>query len=174
MNCNSITLSNIAKDCQNVLGGIRKVYLALWKPNIFTVSATTEGEKVTGVDTGVTWYEYSFKKNTGSYETTQTVSDAGNNYFTSTLTMVFSRMETVKRTAVQALSIGEVAGIVEDCNGKFWCLGQDEAGYTTGNSASTGTAKSDNNSYTVVLASESLELPYEVESTVVENLNIGN
>lgn len=174
MNCNSIVLSNIAKDCESVLGGIKKVYLALWKDNIFTTSAATEGTKVTGVDSGVTWYEFNFRKNTGSYETTQTVSDAGNNYFTNTLTMIFSRMETVKRTAVQALSIGEVAGIVLDCNGKYWAFGQDEAGYTTGNSASTGTAKSDNNAYTVVLASESMELPYEVESSVVENLNIGN
>lgn len=174
MNCNSIVLSNIAKDCEGVLGGIRKVYLALWKDDIFITSATTDGTKVTGVDTGVTWYEFSFRKNTGSYESTQTVSDAGNNYFTSTLTMVFSRMETVKRTAVQALSIGEVAGIVQDCNGKFWCLGQDEAGYTTGNSASTGTAKSDQNAYTVVLASESFELPYEIDPSVVENLNIGD
>lgn len=174
MNCNSITLSNIAKDCESVLGGIKKVYLALWKDNIFTTSATTDGTKVTGVDTGVTWYEYNFRKNTGSYESTQTVSDAGNNYFTSTLTMVFSRMETVKRTAVQALSIGEVAGIVLDCNGKYWAFGQDEAGFTTGNSGATGTAKSDQNAYTVVLASESMELPYEVDPSVVEGLNIGN
>lgn len=174
MNCNSITLSNIAKDCEGVLGGIKKVWLTIWKDNLFVTSAATEGTKVTGVDTGATWYEYSFRKNTGSYESTQTVSDAGNNFFTNTLTMVFSRMETVKRTAVQALSIGEVGGIVLDCNGKFWAFGQDEAGFTTGNSGATGTAKADTNAYTVVLASESFELPYEVDPSVMENLNIGD
>lgn len=171
MNCNSITLSNIAKDCNASLGGIRKVYLTLWTPGIFQVSGDTI---VTGVTSAATWYECNFRKNTGSYESTQTVSDAGNNYFTNTLTMVFSRMETVKRTAVQALSVGEVAGIVEDCNGKFWAFGQDEAGSTTGNSGATGTAKTDNNAYTVVLAAESAELPYEVQSTVVDGLNIGD
>lgn len=171
MNCNSITLSNIAKDCNASLGGIRKVYLTLWAPDIFQVSGDTI---VTGVTSAATWYECNFRKNTGSYESTQTVSDAGNNYFTNTLTMVFSRMETVKRTAVQALSVGEVAGIVEDCNGKFWAFGQDEAGSTTGNSGATGTAKTDNNAYTVVLAAESAELPFEVQSSVVDGLNIGN
>lgn len=174
MNCESIALANIAKDCNANLGGIKKVYLALWSADIFTTSASTDGDKVVGVDSGATWYEYNFRKNTGSYESTQTVSDSGNNYFTNTLTMVFSRMETKKRTAVQALSVGEVAGIIEDCNGKFWAFGQNEAGVTSGNSGATGTQKSDTNAYTVVLVDESLELPYEVEASVVEGLNIGD
>ena len=88
--------------------------------------------------------------------------------------MVFSRMETLKRTAVQALGIGEVAGIVEDCNGKFWTLGTDEPASSTGNSAATGTAKTDNNAYTVVIAADSKELPFEVQKTVVDGLTLGN
>lgn len=170
MNCNSITLANIAKDCESNIGGIKKVWLTLWQEDMFTVSGST----VTGVKSGTTWYEYSFRKNTGSFESTQTISDTGNNYFTNTLTMVFSRMETAKRTAVQALSIGEVAGIILDCNGKYWCFGQDEAGVSAGNSGATGTAKSDTNAYTVVLNDESLELPMEVEASVVEGLTIGD
>ena len=174
MECNSIVLANIAKDCNPNSGGIRKVYLAIWEQNIFTTSAATDGTKVTGVKSGTTWYEYNFRKNTGSYNSTQTVSDTGNNYFTNTLTMVFSRMETKKRTAVQALSVGEVAGIIEDCNGKFWAFGQNEAAVSAGNSADTGTQKSDTNAYTVVLNDESLEYPYEVESTVVDGLTLGD
>lgn len=171
MNCNSITLSNIAKDCEGNLGGIRKVWLALWEQDMFK---TDTDSKVTGVTSGAVWYEYNFRKNTGSYESTQTVSDAGNNYFTNTLNMVFSRMETAKRTAVQALSIGEVAGIILDCNGKYWAIGQDEAATSGGNSGATGTAKTDTNAYTVVLTAESAELPFEVDPGVVEGLNIGN
>lgn len=174
MDCQSITLANVAKDCNGNVGGIKKVWLALWEDGIFTTSATTEGTKVTGVKSGTTWYEYNFRKNTGNYVSNQTVSDAGNNFFTNTLTMVFSRMETAKRTAVQALSIAEVAGIILDCNGKLWAFGQNEAGYTTGNTGDTGTAKADTNAYTVVLADESLEIPYEVEASVIETLTIGN
>ena len=175
MACNSVTLANIARDCEPNIGGIKKVYLAIWQENIFTLSANTDGDMEVGsVNSAVTWYEYNFRKNTGTYETTQTVSDAGNNYYTNTLTMVFSRMETIKRTAVQALGIGEVAGIVEDCNGKFWTLGFDEPASTTGNSAATGTAKTDTNAYTVVLAADSKELPYEVPKTVVDALTKGN
>lgn len=170
MACNSVTLANIARDCEPNLGGIKTVYLAIWENGIFTV---TDGE-VTGVKSGTTWYQYNFRKNTGNYESTQTVSDAGNNYYTNTLTMVFSRMETLKRTAVQALGIGEVAGIVEDCNGKFWTLGTDEPASSTGNSAATGTAKTDNNAYTVVIAADSKELPFEVQKTVVDGLTLGN
>lgn len=175
MNCNSITLSNIAKDCNANLGGIKKVYLALWSGGIFSTSADTAGTTyVSAVSTASTWYEYNFRKNTGSYVSTQTVSDAGNNFFTNVLTMVFSRMESAKRTAVQALSVGEVAGIIEDCNGKFWSFGFDEAGVAAGNTGDTGVAKTDTNAYTVVLQDESLELPYEVLPSVVEGLTIGN
>lgn len=175
MACNSVTLANIARDCESNLGGIRKVYLAIWESGIFQTSANTDGDVVvSSVTSSVTWYEYNFRKNTGTYESTQTVSDAGNNYYTNTLTMVFSRMEAAKRTAVNALGMGEVAGIVEDCNGKFWTLGFDEPASTTGNSAATGTAKTDSNQYTVVLADDSAELPYEVLPSVVEGLKTGN
>lgn len=175
MGCNSVTLANIARDCESNLGGIRKVYLAIWQEGIFTTSANPSGDTiVSAVDSSVTWYEYNFRKNTGTYESTQTVSDAGNNYYTNTLTMVFSRMEASKRTAVNALGMGEVAGIVEDCNGKYWTLGFDEPASTTGNSAATGTAKTDSNQYQVVLAADSKELPYEVLSSVIESLNTGN
>ena len=174
MECNSITLSNIARDCNGNLGGIRKVYLTLWANDIFTTSAGTDGTKVTAVKSGSTWYEYNFRKNTGSYTSEQTVSDQGNNYFTNTLTMVFGRMETRKRTAVQALSVGEVAGIIEDCNGKYWAFGQNEAGVSAGNSGDTGVAKSDVNAYTVVLTDESMEFPFEVDSAVVDGLNVGD
>lgn len=175
MACNSVTLVNVARDCDANIGGIRKVYLAIWQSDMFTTSANTSGDTVvTGVASGTTWYEYNFRRGVSSYESTQTVSDAGNNYYTNTLTMIFSRMEAAKRTAVNALGLGEVAGIVEDCNGKFWTLGFDEPASTTGNSGATGTAKTDNNAYTVVLAADSKGLPYEVEKSVVDNLNTGN
>lgn len=175
MACNSITLANIARDCEANVGGIRKVWLAIWEEGIFQTSGNTDGDiVVSSVTSSVTWYEYNFRKNTGSYESTQTVSDAGNNYYTNTLTMQFSRMEAVKRTAVQALGVGEVAGIVEDCNGKYWTLGFSEPASTTGNSGATGTAKTDVNAYTVVLAAEEAELPYEVIPSVILTLKTGN
>ena len=58
MACNSVTLANIARDCEPNLGGIKTVYLAIWENGIFTV---TDGE-VTGVKSGTTWYQYNFRR----------------------------------------------------------------------------------------------------------------
>ena len=47
----------------------------------------------------------------------------GNNYVTTEVSLVFSKMETTKRIEMAGLAIGQFAIIVKDSNEKYWYLG---------------------------------------------------
>lgn len=153
--CKSTTLANIAKDCCSNIGGVKRVYLALYDEDspVFTTIDEEKGE-VTAIREDVQWYSYAFTPNTASVSTEFT-SDGGANFATSTLTMEFGRMDTKKRVAVSALAVSELVGIVEDMNGGVWALGTYSPLMNSGSSAETGAAKSDINRYTVVLSTDS-------------------
>lgn len=175
MACNSIQLANIPRDCVANVGGIKKVWLTNYAEEMFTTSATTAGTIVTAVKSGTTWYEYEFRKGTGSLTSNLNVDEAaGTNFIQSDLVMQFSRMETQKRAAIAALSIAEVCGIVLDCNGFYWALGFDEPVTSSAGVGQTGTARTDSNNYQITLSDFSKSYPYEVEKSVINSLTIGD
>lgn len=173
MDCNSIKLANIVKDCASNIGGIRRVWLHLFEKDIFTLdSGATQVEAITAT---TDWYTYDFRRGTGSLTSNLTVDEAsGVNFVQSDLAMQFSRMETIKRTAIASLALAEVVGIVEDMNGKYWALGVDDAMVSTAGVGQTGAARSDANSYQITLTDYSKSYPYEVSAEVIATINTGN
>jgi hypothetical protein len=79
-------------------------------------------------------------------------------------------METVKRVEITALALGDLAVIVKDANGKYWYLGKDEPVNASAGDGQTGTARSDANRYTITLQDNSLQMPYEVSSSVIDGI----
>ena len=157
MACNSIQLANIARDCEANVGGIKKVWLTNYADNMFQLDAS--GSSITGVTSG---------------KTLNVDEAAGTNFIQSDLVLQFSRMETAKRTAIAALSLGEVCGIVLDCNGKYWALGFDEPMTTSSGVGQTGTARTDSNNYSITLTDFAKTYPYEVAQSVVDGLQVGD
>lgn len=177
MACNSIQLANIARDCEANVGGIKKVWLTNYEADMFKLDGTTgdTANQITGVTSGKTWYTYEFRKGTGSLTSNLNVDEAaGTNFIQSDLLLQFSRMETAKRTAIAALSIGEVCGIVLDCNGKYWAIGFDEPVTASAGVGQTGVARTDSNNYQITLTDISKSYPYEVLSSVVSGLQSGD
>ena len=82
----------------------------------------------------------------------------------------FNRMETPKRVEMTALAQNELALIVKDANGKYWLLGKDEPVMATAGEGVTGTARGDRNGYGITLQDTSLEMPFEVDETIVAGL----
>ena len=164
------TLSGLAKDCAANMGGIVEVMIANF--------ADATGVTITdGVVSAVTmaadakFKKYSFAKNTGSLTSTYNIDAAsGVKYVTSDLLLQFNRMETSKRVEITALSLGDLAVIVKDANGKFWYLGKDEPVNASAGDGQTGTARGDANRYTITLQDESLEMPYEVDETIIPSI----
>lgn len=167
--CNQ-TLSFINLDCSHSLGGIKTVYIANYG-DVTDIALDTEGNVITGLTmaSGTTFHPYQFRKQTGSMTSTLTVDETvGVNYVTTELSLVFTKMETQKRIEISALSIGQLAVIVEDSNGIFWYLGKDDYVSATAGGGQTGTAKGDGNNYTLTLKDESDTYPYEITKDAVE------
>ena len=190
--CNQ-TLKGIILDCSHSLGGIKTVYIANYNDvtslsyNASTGSTTGTTSGVTGSTTGVTYTgdtitgitmasgtyfkPYQFRKQTGSMTSTLTVDEtAGVNYVSTELSLVFTKMETKKRIELSALSVGQLAVIVEDSNGTFWYLGKDDYVSATAGGAQTGVAKGDGNNYTLTLRDESDTYPFEIDKSAVDTV----
>lgn len=165
MDCSSISLANITMDCTPSLGGIKRVWLAHYDK----VKAEPNKENQIGTITNEDkWYEYQFRKGTGSLTSTLTVDEtAGTNYVTSELSLVFTKMDTSKRIAIAALSVGHLCAVVEDSNGKYWFLGKDDYVSASAGTGVTGTAKGDQNAYTITLSTDSETYPYELSAEAI-------
>lgn len=150
--------------CQPNLGGIKTVWLANYKEGAVDDKGLTEDGAISAFTEDISWVKYPMRKGVASMTSTLNNSTEGASYVTTELAMVFSKMETQKRIAVQALALGECMALVEDSNGKLWFLGKDAPLTATAGTGETGTAKGDRNAYTVTLTDESLEFPMEVSS----------
>ena len=172
MECNSITLKGIIRDCNPNMGGIQKVWMIL-KSDITNDPTPEKGmDKITELTVAegegkVNAFE--FRKGAASMTSNLQKDDTNGSYFWLTdLVMNFQRMETSKRAAVMALTLAESCAIVLDANGVYWFLGKDEYLAATAGTAETGTAKTDANKYSVTLQDSSLRLPYEIKKDVAE------
>ena len=181
MECNSITLKGIVRDCNPNMGGIQKVWMIL-KSDITKVTVGVDETSSTNPDvqliTELTVAEgtgkvnaFEFRKGAASMTSNLQKDDTNGSYFWLTdLVMNFQRMETSKRAAIMALTLAEACAIVQDANGIYWFLGLNEYLGATAGTAETGTAKTDANKYSITLQDSSLELPYEIEKTVAEGI----
>ena len=164
------TLSGLARDCSSNMGGILEVLIA----NADDVTGVTVSEGIistVSMATSAKFKRYTFAKNTGSLSSTYTLDPAsGVKYVTSELLLQFNRMETQKRVEITALALGDLVCIVKDANGKYWYLGKDEPVNASASDGQTGTARADANRYTITLQDESLEMPYEVDASIVDAL----
>ena len=91
-----------------------------------------------------------------------TVNENGSTYVTTSLNLVFARMDAAKRLEMNALAQADLVALVKDANGIVWFLGYDDAVTMSAGGGETGTARGDNNSYTTTLQDQSAEFPYTV------------
>ena len=172
MACN-VNIAGLCRDCETSKGGIVEVYAANYADVTVAPSAITSGGVITAITVAdsASFYKYQFRKGTGSMTSTLNVDAAnGVNYVSTELVLQFTKMETRKRIEMSALAVGELVFIVKDANGKYWYLGKDEPVNASASDAQTGTARGDANRYTITLQDNSLEMPYEVDSSIVDAL----
>ena len=167
------TLGGISVGCESSLGGIRSVYIANYGDvtEVDYSSANTINDIVLAGN--AKFHKYTFRKETGNMESTLTVNEqAGTNYVTTNINLVFTKMETKKRIEIAALAKAQLSVIVEDMNGKLWMVGRPEDEYVSASAgtANTGTAKGDQNSYNITLTGASATYPYEVERSLLDTI----
>lgn len=174
------TLGGISLDCTTSQGGIKSVWIADYSSVVPSVTAVTPDEaeyngnteeykKVTGFTKGsiTEFKKYEFRRGTASLTETHTADETtGNNFVTAELSLVFTKKDTAKRVEMAALSVGQLAVIVLDSNGKYWYMGIDDYVSASAGGSESGTAKSDRNAYTITLKTESNSYCYEVDEKV--------
>lgn len=164
------TLAGLAKDCNSNMGGIVEALIANFDDVTAVTVSTGEISAIT-MASSAKFKKYSFPKNTGNLTSTYTIDPAsGVKFVTSTLLLQFNRMETTKRVEITALSLGDLAVIVKDANGKYWYLGKDEPVNASAGDGQTGTARADANRYTITLQDESADMPYEVDPDIISGI----
>lgn len=149
--CISYTLAGLSTDCSTSMGGIKNVYIANYQDDIFALDAS--GNTITGVSSGVDFYRYDFRQETGNFTSTLEKGDNGNVYVSTEIQLVFTRQETAKRLEMRALSLNDLAVVVVDNNNKVWGFGIDRPVVSSAGGAETGTSFADRNAYTITLRS---------------------
>ena len=171
MACNSYTLTGLNTACkESSFGGIKEVLVAPYD-DIQSVSVASGTSLLTPtMASGKKFKQYKLLKNTGALTSTLNTSDTTSAYFTNEVTLQFMKMETSKRLEIMALLLSPCAVLVHDSNDKYWYLGKDNYVEASAGTATTGTASGDANHYELTLQDTSLELPYEVDSSVISNI----
>ena len=158
MACISQVLAGLVAECDHSMGGIKKVWIATEDPK-----PTVADGAINGFDNSTTWYEYNFKKNTGSFTSTLNTDAAnGINYVSTELILQFNKMTTTKRIEMAGLAVNDMWVIVLDSNNTYWYLGFDSPVNATAGTSQTGTSKQDGNFYQITLTDESDSWPFEV------------
>ena len=157
------TLQGVQFDCNANLAGIKNVWLSYYDDATVEIDNSAHTATVT-LDTAVTWYNYSFARNSSSLNSVLTKDDAnGTRYYTNTLTLVFNKLEAQKHLEAMALAAEKLIALVEDNNGNIWVLGADS--YVSGVSEEVGTGASadDRNGYSVTIEGTSAYLPFKYD-----------
>ena len=169
MACNQ-TLSGLVRDCSPSMGGIVEALIAN-KESVTGISASSDMISEITMASSAKFKRYAFPRNTGSLTSNYTIDQAtGVRYVASDLVLIFNRMETAKRVEISALAQNDLVIIVKDANGKYWLLGKDDPVNATAGDGLTGTARADRNGYSITLQDNSLEMPYEVDPSIIDAL----
>lgn len=170
------TLQNITLGCDKGVGGMRKAWIACYGDiTSVTVTESETGDKITAITpvTSPPWIEVEFRPQTGSATTTPTVDNtAGTLYHESSIVIQISKQDAQKRMAINALMKSDLVVIIQDGNKNYWYYGYDFPVTLGDGTIDTGTALGDFNGYNITLTDLSNDIPYPVDPSVVESIQV--
>lgn len=174
MSCSTNTLLGISLDCPGI-AGVSAVYIVK-KENLASVTFSTL-DLISGITmvSDEKFLQYNFRRGNANFTSEGQKNDKNNTgFFTTTLNLQFNRQENSKRSELMELFKSEVFIIVKDNNGEYYLIGYDKVmeGYAsvTTLSTATGAEATDGNMYTLVISSQTGELPYHVTPSVISTI----
>lgn len=163
----------IAKDCDNNIGGIQKLYITDFC-NIDSISYTSpEDGSIADItlNSGTQFYEFEFNRNTSNFTDSAVVNpENGSLFYEQKVTLKIPRREKSKRNTLATLMQKDLAVIVKDQNGIYWLLGEANGLLVESLPSETGTAKGDFNGYTINLSGEEPVAAREVDESIISGL----
>ena len=143
---------NIPLDCRQTTGGIKSIFVT----NLLnqTAAPTVSGGTVTAYSLltgqGFKFFRYDFRKQTGEFTETETLSDANWTIFYATdIKIQFTKLEVNKRNEMYLLGQNDLVVIVLDNNGQYWLVGTQNGVTLTKVDGKTGKNFGDLNGYQI-------------------------
>ena len=172
MSCLSLS-SNICRGCRDSAGGIKRIFAA----NLCEISAITHDVDSDGHDQGISaitntgnWYELTPNKNSSNWvENINASVENGTIYYEQIITAVFGKNTQELRNTIEEIGQSELLLVVEDNNGVFWAVGENDGAIVTGGNSASGTAWADLNGWTLTLTAYNRTPASTVSSTLVSS-----
>lgn len=167
-NCTQI--NGMQMECQPNSGGIKNIFIAN-RSEINSMEVSDGNVTAVGMFASALFVPFEYRKGAASFTSTLTVDDAtGVNFFSNELTINFARMDALKRMELVALSKAELVVIFRDNNDVYHFMGMESPVYVSSAQGATGTAKTDANTYQIVLTDESSTFPPSVDSSIIKSI----
>lgn len=160
----------IAKDCENNIGGLTKLYLTDFD-NIVTYTQSGGTVSAITMASASNFYEFEFNRNSATFTEDLVKSvEAGSALFEQTVTVTIPRRDVAKRNTLALLTQRDLACIIKDSNGLYWYPGAVEGLYLSESTSTSGTAKADGSNYTLTLKGFEVDRAFGVNSGIVNAL----
>ena len=141
-------------DCNESLGGVKKVYIATFDGNVAGSADYTydANRAITAVTNSPTYYLYEQTLESASFTQAGVFSiENGSAYCVQQVSMVFPRNTDESRNLLIQLAHTRISVIVEDQRGELWLVGRVNGLRATAGSQNTGKSLGDLNGVTITL-----------------------
>ena len=157
--------------CSDSNGGVEAVFIANGKVEGFTesngiVSAiTVGGSPLVPAD----FFTFEVPKQTSLFEEELEAStENGTVMYTQNVTLVFNKLEAVKRNQILLMAQNEdLIVVVKDNNGKYWSVGLERGATVVSGTLSTGTSYADRNGGELTITGMEKLSAFEVEEAIL-------
>jgi len=161
-----------ALGCRDNLGGIQKIYLRNFS------ASTVYSYDSTGVITGATnsgssFYTIEQRTETGEFnQNGQHSLENGTNFWNQNVNLVFHKYQASLRDLLYVLAQKEMTILIQDQNGKWFLIGEQNGGNLISSAANVGKAYGDMNGVTVGLQAKEPTPAREATQTYIDSLTI--
>ncbi len=156
--------------CRDSAGGIKSVYFIEFD-NVSGVTASAGIVSAIGKANGGRFYKYNLQRGTSSFEEAYNDSaENGTSFHVQTLSIILNKMQAATSQEIKLLAQNRLLAVVEDRNGKYWLLGQENGLERSGGRAGSGTAMGDRNGYELTFTTDNVAPINEVNSGIIAGL----
>lgn len=156
--------------CRDSAGGIKSVYFIEFG-NVSGVTESNGTVSAIAKANGGRFYKYNLQRATGNWEEAYNDSaENGTSFHTQTLSIILNKMQAATSQEIALLAQNRLLAVVEDRNGKYWLLGQENGLERSGGRAGSGTAMGDRNGYELTFTSDNVDPANEVSSGIISAL----
>lgn len=162
--------SGYSLDCRDSAGGIKSVYFIEFD-NVSGITEAAGSVSAIAKANNARFYKYNLQRATASFnEAYNDSAENGTSYHVQTLTIILNKMQAATSQQIKLLAQNRLLAVVEDRNGKYWLLGDENGLERAGGQAASGTAMGDRNGYELTFTSDNKDPVNEVASGIIAAL----